>query len=182
MLETALRFIFQFPNEPMALLEWFAASVALVVIVTLIYVFILSRSPPPDFPTVAKLESLRSSAGNQTFSQMDPYLALNEAQQAFQRSEFSRAVELSVEAIFGYLGAILRAQGNEPRDMSISDLAYLIQNKNPSLPQFAHSMYELNALRLRALQGQPVSRDEASWAISLANWTAQALYASQIRR
>jgi hypothetical protein len=181
MLETALRSTFQFPNEPMALLEWFAASVALVVIVTLVYVFILSRSPPPDFPTVAKLEALRSSVG-QTFSRMDPYLALNEAQQAFERSEFSRAVELSVEAISGFLGAILRTHGNEPKDMSISDLAYLIQNKNPSLPQFAHSMYELNSLRLRVLQGHPVSRDEASWAISLANWTAQALYASQIRR
>ena len=47
----------QIGNDPLALVEWFVASFALIIAVTLVYIFVLNKSPPPEGLTEAKLRT-----------------------------------------------------------------------------------------------------------------------------
>ena len=73
------------------LIEWFLASAALVVVITLVYVFVLGRSPPPEGPTEAKLEMQ-----TQPIQTVDVSPIIAEARSALSNSDFKKAVELSV--------------------------------------------------------------------------------------
>jgi hypothetical protein len=165
-------FAFQFPNDPVALGEWFVASVALVVVVTLVYIFVLNRRAPPAEVTSATAQQVTQP--QVASAPADPSTSLTMAQQALQSGDNVRAVEYSVQTVESLLEGVARGSGAEPKYMNITDLAYLIQARSPSSsPQFAPSVYQLNSLRLKALQGQVVTQQEASWAVQLAAWVGQ---------
>ncbi len=167
----------QFGNAPAALAEWFIASVVLVAIVTLIYVSVLARSPPPEGATVAKLEKEQGRA----VESLDPHPYVLEADQALKSNNLGAAVESSAKAISISLTGVLSNQfGSSAPTMGISDAAYLVQTKARNAPQIAQPVYQLNTLRLQALQGQPISGEQASWAVSLARWIVQAVDSGQI--
>ena len=83
-----------------ALAEWFVASVALLLVVTLIYVFVLNKSPPPEGITQAKFESPSVVS--------DPALVISAAQDALKSGDGRKAVELSVKAVSLSLTSLLR--------------------------------------------------------------------------
>ncbi|MDH2902074.1 MAG: hypothetical protein PXY39_13980 [archaeon] len=168
----------QFPNDPVALMEWFAASVILVLLVTLVYVYILSRSPPPEGNTVSKLEQSIET----TQVTPDPSVLLLRADTALKNNGFGEAVESSAEAVGLCLTQLVRrASGQVSPGMGVSDLAYLVQTKAKSAPQIAETVYQLNSLRLKVAQNQPVDLQQASWAVSFANWLYQVVQTEQIK-
>ncbi len=167
----------KFSNDPLALTEWFVASVGLLIAVTLIYVLILNKSPPPEGLTVAKIEKAEHEAARS--SDVGPLL--NQAQQDLQLMNFVGAVEISAQAVSTALHELLRASGSEQKDMGISDMAYLVESKAKNSPQFSSWIYQLNTLRLRALQGHTVSQQEAAWAVSIASWLINNIANEQIK-
>ncbi len=170
--------LLQFPNDPVALSEWFLFSVALVVIVTILYVYILNRTPAPEGLTVAKLEQSQSD----TQKTLDPHPALQQASQSLQSGNLKGAVESSVRAVSLALGNILVGSGTQDLSaMSISDMAYLVQTRAKSSPQIAQPVYQLNTLRLKAVQNQVVDQQEAAWAVSLANWLVNQTETQQVK-
>jgi hypothetical protein len=162
-------------TSPAYLIEWFLASVALVVAVTLLYVFVLNKSPPPEGVTEAKLESQ-----NQTNESIDVSPILMEAQGAVSNSNFRKAVELSVQAVSLVLSRNLASKGGNPANMNVSDLAYVIQTKSPGSPDITQPAYQLNLLHLKAERGESVTPQEADWSISTADWFSGLAVNSQI--
>ena len=170
-------------NDPVALAIWFLASIGLVIVVTFIYIFVLNKSPPPEGETILREERRREelfSAGEAPSTSTSLSPILSQIHSAMLASEYSRVVELCVHFSSSVMGSLLRANGGDPTNMSVSDLAYLIQSRAKSSPQISEPMYQLNDLRLRAARGNPVTREEAEWAISVASWLGQAVEAKQI--
>ncbi len=165
----------QIGNDPLALVEWFVASLALIIVVTLVYVFVLNKSPPPEGTTEAKLEQIESvSSGG------DASLPLTEAGSALNAGDHNRAVELAVKATALTLGNILRTKNVDHPDMNISDMAYLVQSKSQGSIDITQPVYQLNLLHLKIAQSQPVSPQEAEWAVHTARWVTQLAMNSQI--
>jgi hypothetical protein len=154
-------------NGYVDLTEWFIASVALVVVVTLLYVFVLNKSPPPEGLTEAKLEM----QGQQDQS-VDVSSILSEATSALANSNLKKAVELSVKATSQILSRILTKRGADPSNMNCSDMAYIIQTKSPGSPDLTQPAYQLNLLHLKVERGEPITQQEADWSISTARWFA----------
>ncbi len=170
--------VLQFPNDPVALGEWFLFSIALVVIVTLIYVYVLNRTPAPQGITVAKLE--QAQVENQRTT--DPNPLLQHASQSLQSGDLKGAVESSVQAVSLVLTEILHSSGTPSVSfMSISDMAYLVQTRAKSAPQIAQPVYQLNTLRLKAVQNQTIEQQEAAWSVSLANWLVHQIQSEQVK-
>ena len=168
----------QFPNDPVALGEWFLFSIALVVIVTLIYIFVLNKTPTPQGVTVAKLEEAQAEAQKT----VDPNPFLQQAAQALQANDLKGAVENSVRAVSLDLVEILRGAGiSDVSSMSISDMAYLVQTRATSAPQIAQPVYQLNTLRLKAIQNQTIEQQEAAWSVSFANWFVHQIESEQVK-
>ncbi len=168
----------QFPNDPVALTEWFLFSVAIVVIVTLVYVYVLNRTPVPQGLTVAKIEQAQADSQQK----LDPHTSLQQASQTLQSGDLKGAVESSVRAVSIALSNLLVSSGTPDLSaMSISDMAYLVQTKAKSAPQIAQPVYQLNTLRLKAVQNQPVDQQEAAWAVSLANWLVNQTETEQVK-
>jgi hypothetical protein len=163
-------------TDPVAFAEWFLAAVGLVIVVTFIYVFVLNKSPPPAGVTVEKLEHQSDS---QTTSG-DASVILSQTHSAMLTYNFVRATELAALSATLTLGNLFRANGGDPSGMNVSDLAYLIQTKAKNAPQISQPLYQLNMLRLKAAQGQPITQAEAEWAISMANWVIQIVDSHQI--
>lgn len=164
----------QFPNDPVALGEWFLFSIALVVIVTLIYIFVLNKTPTPQGLTVARLEEAQRA--------VDPNPFLQQAAQALQSNDLKGAVENSVRAVSLELVEILRGAGiTDVSSMSISDMAYLVQTRASSAPQIAQPVYQLNTLRLKAIQNQTIEQQEANWSVSFANWFVHQIESEQVK-
>jgi len=162
-------------TSPTYLIEWFLASIALVIVVTLVYVFVLNKSPPPEGLTEAKLESQ-----NQANESIDVSPLLQQAQIAISNSNFKNAIELSVQAVSTTLSRNLIAKGGNPANMNVSDLAYVIQGKSPGSPDITQPAYQLNLLHLKVERGETITQQEAEWSISTANWFSGLVVNSQI--
>lgn len=156
-----------------ALLEWFAASVVLLVVVTLIYMFVLSRSPPPEKLTQLGLEAKQNSAEV-------PELLVS-ADSALLSGDVNTSIDLSVKAAALMLAPLLGRTGVNLSNMNISDLAYLVQSKSQQSPDITQHLYNLNLLRLKAAQGLPITKEEAEWAIVTVRWLLQLTQGGQIR-
>jgi hypothetical protein len=180
---------FQFQNNPIALLEWFAASVAIVVVVTLIYVFVLNRSQPPEGTVVSKTEN--QPLPQATNPVVEPSELLTKANTALKENRLGEAVEISAGVVSVCLTLFIQrietVESQESRrqltamGLGMSDLAYLIQKRAKSSPQFAEMVYQLNMLRLRALQNQMHDQQQANWAVSFATWFDQIVRTDQIK-
>jgi HEPN domain-containing protein len=172
--------------NPALILEWFVASIVLVTVVTLVYVFVLSKSPPPEGVTVAKVEEQQQLTQASTSTQIQPAAdvnsALTQADASLRANNYGVTVEYSTQAVSESLKTLIqRSSGQVPQNMGMSDLAYLIQSRAKSAPQFAEPTYRLNNLRLRAVQNQAVTPEEANWAVSFAKWLAQVCSSDQIK-
>ncbi len=167
------------------LLEWFLASIVLVIVVTLVYVFVLGKSPPPEGVTVAKVEEQQqqqTQASQLLQSAPDVNSALTQAEASLRANNYAATVEYSTQAISESLKTLIqRSSGQVPENMGIADLAYLVQSRAKSAPQFAEPTYRLNNLRLRAVQNQAITLEEANWAVSFAKWLAQVCSSDQIK-
>ncbi len=150
------------------LVEWFVASVALVVVVTLLYVYVLGRSPPPEGLTEAKLEMQE-----QQIVAIDVSPIISEANLALSKGDLRQAVELSVRAVSLTLSQILRAKGADPANMNVSDMAYIIQSRSPGSPDITQPAYQLNLLHLKIERGESVTPQEAEWSLNTASWFAR---------
>jgi len=148
--------------------EWFFASVAIIVVVTLVYVFILGRSPPPEGLTKAKLEMQSQGTPAVDVSSM-----ITEARTAVSTGDLKKAVELSVKATGAVLSKVVSMKGSDPTDMNVSDMAYIIQTRSPGLTDITQPAYQLNLLHLKSEKGEPVTMQEADWSIQTASWFAQ---------
>jgi hypothetical protein len=162
----------QFGNNLIDLFEWFVASVAVLLAVTLIYVFVLNKSPPPEGLTQAKLESYAMMS--------DPTPIISSAQDALKNSDYTKAVDLAVKAVHTSLVPLLKGTKEHISDMNVSDLAYLVQSKAAKSPDITQPIYQLNLLHLKAAQSQVISIQEAEWAVNTAGWLAQLVVANQI--
>jgi HEPN domain-containing protein len=173
--------------DPVLLLEWIFASVVLVVAVTLLYVFVLSKSPSPEGLTVAKVEFQQQQQQQTQSVQLvqsttEVSSAISQAETSLRENNFNAAVEYSAQAVGESLKSLIaKSRGQIPQSMGINDLAYLAQSRAKSAPQFAEPTYRLGNLRLRAVQNQPITPEEASWAVSFAKWLVQACSSEQIR-
>jgi len=155
-------------NDPLALAEWFIASVAIIIAVTLVYVYVLQKSPPPDGLTEAKLESQTEQN-----SLLDNSSTLSDAQNELSRGDLRKTVELSVRAASMVLSRILRLQGVDPSNMNVSDMAYIIQTRSLGSADITQPIYQLNLLHLKAAKGEAVTTQEAEWSINTAAWLSQ---------
>ncbi len=122
--------------DALDLIEWFVASAALVIVVTLIYIFVLGRAPPPEGLTEAK-----SEMQNQKIESVDVTAIISEARMALANSDLKKTVELSVKATISTLSRILTMKGVDPSHMNISDMAYIIQSKSPGMPDITQPAY-----------------------------------------
>jgi hypothetical protein len=168
----------QTPINQLDLFEWLIASIGLVVVVTLVYIYVLNKSPPPEGATVSKIEqsNLVMQASH------DPNPVLSEAETSRKSNNLNAAVENSAEAVRICLsGELRRITGRSSEGMGISDIAYLLQSKEKSGPQFAEPVYQLSNLRLKVVQTQTISDDEASWAVSFAAWLVNAFQTDQVK-
>jgi hypothetical protein len=162
----------QFGNNMVDLAEWFVASVALLLIVTLIYVFVLNKSPPPEGITQARIES--SSVLS------DPAQIISAAQDALKNGDDRKAVELSVKAVSVSLATLLIGTQVDVENMNVSDMAYLVQTRATRAPDITQPSYQLNMLHLKAAQSQQVTSQEAEWALNSASWLSQLVATQQI--
>ena len=162
-------------NYLLTLSEWFIASVALIIVVTLVYKYILNKSPPPEGITQYKVESSVESTG-----QPDPAAHLLEAQNHMKAGNFSQTVESAVRAVSEMLASALTSLGAKSANMNVSDMAYLIQSRSPGSPDITQPIYQLNLLRLRSAQSQPISPQEAEWSINIAIWLSQLISTRKI--
>lgn len=164
--------------DPLALVEWLVASVVLVVVVTLIYKYVLGNSPPPESLTVAKLEQEAKS----TLEQSEPNQLLNRAETELRNNNLSGAVEGSIEVVRQSLTQLLRkSKVRVEPNMGVNDLAYLVQSREVSGPQIADPISQLNNLRLKIAQDQPIDSQQASWAVSFSAWLIQAVQGDHIK-
>ncbi len=162
----------QFGNNLVNLVEWFIASIAFIVVVTLIYVFVLNKSPPPEGFTQAKLEisSVSTDQGSN----------ISAARDALKNADYRKAVELSVKAVRGSLAMLLSGSGVNLSSLNVSDMAFLVQSKAKS-PDITQPIYQLNMLNLKAAQSQSITIQEAEWAVNTSDWLAQLVSTQQIR-
>jgi hypothetical protein len=160
--------VLQFGTNPAALAEWFVASSALVIVVTLVYVFVLNRSPPPEGLTETKVEMEANSV-----EVSDPGPILSEANQTLAAGDIAKAVELAVKAARLTLSEVLRSSGIDTSNMNVSDMAYILQTRSAGSPDITQPLYQLNLLHLKVAQSQQITRQEAEWAINTSAWLAQ---------
>jgi hypothetical protein len=153
---------------------WFIASVALVVLVTLIYVFFLSKSPPPPGMTVEKVEAAQRLQGT------EPDALITKARDAIAIGNVNQSIEFSTNAIGMILSFLLERAGIPNASLGLSDMAYLVQTKAKASPDISQPVYQLNLLRLKSLQGENVTAEQADWAINAATWLAQLAHSEQI--
>ena len=146
-----------------------------MIVVTLVYIYILNKSPPPEGLTEAKLEAQNSG---QIIGDPSQYLA--DAQSDLTKGDVVESVKDAVGAASLILSSKLRSLGVDPGNMNISDMAYVVQARSPGMPDITQPVYQLNLLHLRAAQSQEVSRQEGEWAISTATWLRQVIQAAQI--
>jgi hypothetical protein len=167
----------QFSNDPIALTEWFVASVAVILVVTLIYVGVLRRSPPPEGITVAKLDQTP-----QLSRAIDPHPLVAEAESALAQGNMYLAIDSASKAVSLILNNILSTElGLAVQGLGLADAAYLVQTKAASAPQIVQPIYTLNNLRLQVLRGQAINPPDASWAVTFARWMLQVVDANQIK-
>jgi hypothetical protein len=162
-------------NTAASLAVWFVASVALVLVVTLVYVFVLNKSPPPPTLTVEKIEQYQSAQVS-----IEPEVLLSKAREALGRGDISGSIELAVDAAGVILSSLLGRSGNAHSNLGLSDMAYIVQTKARSSPDISQPVYQLNLLRLEALRGENVTPEQADWAINTATWLAQIAQSDQI--
>jgi len=155
-------------NDPVALIEWFVASVSIIVVVTLLYVFVLGKSPPPEGLTEARLEMQTEQN-----KMVDSSSILTEARSALTSGDLRKTVELSVKATSLILSRILSSQGVDPSEMNVSDMAYIVQTKSQGSADITQPIYQLNLLHLKAAKGEPITAQEAEWSINTAAWVSQ---------
>jgi hypothetical protein len=170
---------FQFPNDPVSLLEWFGASVALVIVVTLVYVYVLNKTPSPEGIQIANSgQSIPTQLNAQ-----DPNGFILKAEAALKNGDARNATENSAAAVNLLLTRELLRDSTlqVPKGMGIADKAYLVQAKAKSAPPFAETIYQLNNLRLKEAQNQSISIQEASWAVSVAKWLEQIIQSGQVK-
>ena len=153
--------------------EWFVASAALVMLVTLVYFYILGKSPAPEKMTQAKLEGYQGTLET-------PNLIVS-IEDAIKSGDFKTSIELSTRAAALMLANLLVKSGANLAIMNISDLAYLVQSRSPQSPDITQHLYNLNLLHLKAAQSEMVSKDEAEWALSTLRWLQQLSETGQIR-
>lgn len=168
-------YLLQTGNNPLALIEWFVASIALIVVVTLVYIFVLNKSPPPEGITQAKVESNLELA-----QQPDATSLMLEAQTSLKAGNNVQTLDLSVKATVAMLNTILAGMGVNSSNMNISDMAYLIQSKSLGSPDITQPLYQLNMLRLKSAQSQPISPQEAEWSLNIAIWLSQLISSGKI--
>jgi hypothetical protein len=168
LLEHLQNIFLQTGNDPIALVEWFVASVAIVIVVTLLYVFVLGKSPPPEGLTEAKLEMQTEQN-----SMIDNSSLLTDARTALTDGDLKKTVELSVRTTSVVLSRLLRVQGVDPSNMNVSDMAYIFQTKSPGRADITQPIYQLNLLHLKAAKGEPISAQEAEWSINTAVWVSE---------
>ena len=168
-------YLLQTGNNPVALAEWFVASIALIIVVTLVYIFVLNRSPPPEGVTQAKVES-----SHDIVTQPDAGALLLEAQNSLKVGNTNATLELSVRAASAMLGSVLSSMGINSSNMNITDMAYLVQGRSPASPDITQPLYQLNLLRLRSAQSQPMSPQEAEWSVNVVTWLSQLIANRQI--
>lgn len=162
----------------MALLEWFGFSVGLVVVVTLIYLFVLRKSPPPEGVTMAKL----GQPNNVVLSQASAYDMLTQAESYLAANNLKGAVECSAMAVASALKSLLAPQlGAETESLGIADAAFIVQSKGSTTADIVQPIYQLNNLRLQTVRGQTVSQAEAAWAVNFAKWLFQAIRSNVIK-
>lgn len=160
-------------NSVLDLVEWFIASVALVVAVSLIYAFILNKSPSPEGITQLKSEQMHTDA---TAEQ-----SISLARDAVKNCEYSKSIDLAVTAVSSSFRALLRNTGTDLSNMNVGDMAYLVQSKVTGAPNITQPIYQLNLLRLKSAQSQAITAQEADWAINTASWLVQLISTQQIR-
>lgn len=168
-------YLLQTGNNLIALSEWFVASVALIVVVTLVYKYILNKSPPPEGITQYKVES-----NIDTTTQSDASTTLLEAQNLLKAGNYAETVESAVKAVSEMLASALSSLGAKSANMNISDMAYLIQSRSPGSVDITQPLYQLNLLRLRSAQSQPISPQEAEWTVNVAIWLSQLISTKRI--
>src|SRR5579875_2441137 len=156
--------------------EWFAASVAIVIVVTLMYAYVLNRSPPPEGLTVEKVERSKSLE----LGGLSSRESLEQARHALDGNEYAVAVKLAVHSATEDLSSMLASAGADVIDMNVSDLGYLIETRARAPLQISQPSYQLNALRLKAVQGQPITKQEAEWAVSTSVWIQQLVNSGQV--
>ena len=162
-------------TDQAALAEWFVVTIAIVVVVTLLYVLVLNKAPPPPGVTVAKLEQQQA-----TTEAPDGSAILSQAHSALLGGDYANALYIACRSVSATLGGLLRNRGIRSEGMNVADLAYLVQSKASSAPLISEPCYHLNSLRLKAAQGQPITQQEAEWAVSIASWMIQAVQNQQI--
>ena len=113
-------------QDQFALAEWFAASIGLLVIVTLLYVYVLNRSPPPEGITVARLEQKQVQQVTETATGS---MILSQTHSAILSGDYPIAVDLAHRSATTALSSVMKVTGANPEGMNLSDLAYLIQSK-----------------------------------------------------
>lgn len=155
------------------LVEWFAASTALVILVTLVYFYILGRSPPPEKITQAKFEGYQSS--------LEVPNLLVSIEDTIKSGDFKTSIDLSTRAAALTLVNLLAKSGANLAIMNISDLAYLVQSRSPQSPDITQHLYNLNLLHLKVAQSQLVTKEEAEWALSTVRWLQQLSETGHIR-
>jgi hypothetical protein len=153
--------------------EWFVFSAVLIAAVTLIYVYVLSKSAPPEKLTEMKLETIHSTA--------DASNLLASAEAALRSGDFRTSIDNAVKAsALTLINLLDNAEANHA-NMNVSDLAYLVQARHSQLPDMIQHVYNLNLLRLKAVQGQPLTTQEVEWALSTVNWLIQLAEKGRIR-
>lgn len=156
-----------------SLVVWFVVSAVLITLVTLIYVYVLSKSPPPEKFTQIKLEARQTSVEV-------PNLLVS-SENALRSSDFRSSIDYSIKAVALTLATLLEMTGANLANMNVSDLAYLVQSKFQQLPDITQHIYNLNLLHLKAAQGHLLTAQEAEWALNISNWLVQLAQAGKIK-
>ncbi len=162
-----------FSNSVIALVEWFIASAALILVVTVVYVLILNKSPPPEGITQAKVEHSPISVNSEQI--------ISSAKESLSNNDFAKSVELAVNAVGTSLATLLVSNGVSVSNMNVSDMAYLVQSKATGISDITQPIYQLNLLHLKGAQSQTISQQEAEWAVNTAVWLTQLVSTQQIR-
>lgn len=165
--------IFQVGRSIASLSIWFVITGIIIAAITIIYVYILSKSPPPEKLTEMKLETFHGTIDVPSF--------LTRAEDALRSGDFRTSIEIAIKASALSLIKLLDDHRTNLANMNISDIAYLVQSKYPQLPDLTQHIYNMNLLRLKAVQGQLLTMQEVEWALSTVNWLIQLAEKGQIK-
>ena len=152
---------------------WFVLSAVLILVVALIYVYVLSKSHPPEKLTEMKREAFHSSA--------DVPSLLTYAESALRSGDFRTSIDFAIKASALTLIMFLDNTETNLANLNVSDLAYLVQSRYPQLPDITQHVYNLNLLRLKSVQGHLLTSQEVEWALSTVNWLIQLTEKGQIK-